>query len=97
MRIIFFLACLAAFFCWGSAAALAGAAVIYPLPEVKLFALQERTVAAVAIEHRLPGKDIEDVLGYQLTPVFEAKKTAGAAWKPVRMTIYLNHSIQMSY
>ena len=54
MRFLFSLACLAAFFCWGSAAALAGAAVIYPLPEVKLFALQERTVAAVAIEHRLP-------------------------------------------
>ena len=77
MRILFWLACLAAFFGWGSATAVAGAALIYPLPEVKLFALQERTVAAVAIEHRLPGKDVEDVLGYQLTPVFEAKKTAG--------------------
>ena len=77
MRILLWLACLAAFFGWGSATAVAGAALIYPLPEVKLFALQERTVAAVAIEHRLPGKDVEDVLGYQLTPVFEAKKTAG--------------------
>ena len=51
MRILLCLVCLAAFFGWGSAAAVAGAAVIYPLPEVKLFQLQERTVAAVAIEH----------------------------------------------
>ena len=64
MRILLCLVCLAAFFGWGSAAAVAGAAVIYPLPEVKLFQLQERTVAAVAIEHRLPGKDLEDVLGF---------------------------------
>ena len=77
MRILLCLACLAAFFCWGSAAAVAGAAVIYPLPEAKLFVLQERTVAAVAIEHRLPGKDLEEVAGFQLTPVFEEKKTAG--------------------
>ena len=77
MRILLCLVCLAAFFGWGSAAAVAGAAVIYPLPEVKLFQLQERTVAAVAIEHRLPGKDLEDVLGFQLSPVFEVKKTAG--------------------
>ena len=59
MRILLCLACLAAFLCWGSAAAVAGTAVIYPLPEAKLFVLQERTVAAVALEHRLPEASVD--------------------------------------
>lgn len=77
MRVILCFFCLAAFLGWGNAVAGAAAEPPYPVSEFRLFALQERTVAAVAIDHRLPGNDIENVLGYRLTPVFEEKRTAG--------------------
>ena len=46
----------------------------YFVSEIKLFTLQDRTVVAVAIEDRIPGKDIENVLGYHLTPVYEERR-----------------------
>ena len=49
----------------------------YTVSEVKLFALQERHVMAVALDERIPGNGIEDVLGYRLNPSFEEKRTAG--------------------
>ena len=84
MRVILCFLCLAAFLGWGNAVAGAAAEPPYPVSEFRLFALQERTVAAVAIDHRLPGNDIENVLGYRLTPVFEEKRTAGRAGRVLR-------------
>ncbi len=49
----------------------------YAISEVKLFALQERQVLAVALDDRVPGSGIEDVLGYRLNPSYEEQRTAG--------------------
>ena len=51
-------------------------ASLHSVSEIKLFTLQERTVVAVAIEDRIPGKEVENVLGYHLTPVYEEKRSA---------------------
>ena len=77
MRAIIMWLCLAASFVLGSAAAGAAASPPYSVPEIRLFELQERTVVAVAVEQRLPGPGVENVLGYRLTPLFEEKRTAG--------------------
>lgn len=46
------------------------------IAEVKVFQLKERQVVAVALENRMPGEGIEDVLGYRLEPKFSEKRTA---------------------
>lgn len=70
------LLCLVLGFCrFGMADAFAPIS-LYGIPEVRLFALQDRTVVAVAIEDRVPGKDIDNVLEYRLMPVFTEKRTA---------------------
>lgn len=49
----------------------------YAISEVKLFALQERQVLAVALDDRVPGGGIEDVLGYRLNPSYEEQRSTG--------------------
>ena len=48
----------------------------YTIPEIKWFTLQERTVVAVAIDDQKTGYNVENVLGYQLIPTFDEKRTA---------------------
>lgn len=49
----------------------------YAVTDIRVFKLQERTVTAVAVEDRIPGKGIDDVLGYRIDPSFEEKHVAG--------------------
>jgi N-acetylmuramoyl-L-alanine amidase len=48
----------------------------YAVSEGKLFSLQERQVIAVALDDRLPGDGIEDVLKLGLRPSYEEKRGA---------------------
>ena len=68
MGLVFFLQQGAAF------AAAAAVAVKYNIPDIKVFQLQERQVVAVAVENRIPGQGIDDVLGYHIDPVFTEKR-----------------------
>ena len=63
-------------FCWLNIAFASAPLVPYSVPEIKIFSLQDRTVVAVAIEDRIPGKDIENVLDYRLSPAFDEKRFA---------------------
>ena len=67
------------FFVWllgASVAVAAPAEGIYNIPEIKVFHLQDRQVVAVAVESRIPGHGIEEVLGYRIEPSFSEKRSA---------------------
>lgn len=46
----------------------------YLISDIKVFSLQERQVVAIALDDRLPGAGIDNVLGYQVKPVMEEKR-----------------------
>ncbi|HWR30022.1 MAG TPA: DUF5050 domain-containing protein [Negativicutes bacterium] len=69
------LSCLLGSVGWFGTSCAAAPLGLYSVPEIKIFTLQERTVVAVALEDRVSGKDIENVLGYRLMPVFDEKRS----------------------
>lgn len=46
----------------------------YMISEIKLFSLQDRQVVAIALDDRISGKGIDEVLGYRLKPSFEEQR-----------------------
>lgn len=53
-----------------------GPMVPYSISEVKVLSLKERQIVAIALDDRIPGEGIDNVLGYKLNPVFEEKRQA---------------------
>ncbi len=47
----------------------------YTVSEIKLFTLHERQVVAVALDDRISGKGIDEVLGYRLNPSISEQRT----------------------
>ena len=76
-------------FCWSGLVSAAVPQSHYSVPEIKIFALQERTVVAVAIEDRIPGGAVQNVLGYRLAPVYEEKR------KVDRLEVTLSNVVPM--
>jgi len=57
----------------------------YMISEIKLFSLQDRQVVAIALDDQIPGKGIDEVLGYRLKPSFDEQRQAD------RLTVTLSN------
>lgn len=84
---IFRFFCLSLFAVFFGAGPVCAGTAPYSVTDFKVFRLQERSVVSVAIEDRIPGKGIDEVLDYRIDPAFEEKRLPG------RLEVTLNNVV----